>query len=129
MAESIDVEGMRELRKALRIAGNKDLRKELRLAQKSSANIVATVAQATVPHKSGKLRSSIRPGASMRSGYVKVGSKRVPYAGPIHFGWRRRGISANPFLFEALALSRDKVVREHQSKMDDLVAKIHRNTP
>ena len=129
MAQHVQIEGLKDLQKALRIAGSKDLKKELRQAQKSSAEIVSRRAKVLAPHVSGKLAGSIRAGASMRSGYVKAGSKRVPYAGPIHFGWKRRNIAPNPFLFEALAASHSKVVKEHQKSMDDLVAKIHASTP
>lgn len=129
MGQHVEIEGLKDLQKALRIAGSKDLKKELRQAQKSSADIVSRRAKVLAPKDTGKLAASIRPGASMRSGYVKAGGKRVPYAGPIHFGWKRRNIAPNPFLFEALAASRSKIVREHQKSMDDLVAKIHKATP
>ena len=40
----------------------------------------------------------------------KVGKKKVPYAGPIHFGWGRRNIHPQPFLYEALDKRRDEVL-------------------
>ncbi len=90
----------------------RELRDELKGANKAAAEIVRDEARRIVPVRSGRLQRSITAQASTASGRVKAGSaKRVPYAGPTHFGWptrpnrskRWRGgpIKPNPWLYEA----------------------------
>lgn len=51
---------------------------------------------------SGKLRDSVRVGRTLKSSVVKIGNaRRVPYVGPIAFGWPRHNIKANPFIERA----------------------------
>lgn len=67
----------------------------------NAAAVVAAKAKQVAPRRSGTLAGDIRPGRKGRAGVVRVGSKKVPYAGPIHFGWRRRNIRPQPFLYQA----------------------------
>jgi hypothetical protein len=69
---------------------------------------VAVKARTEVPVRSGRLMGTIRPVATRRGAKIRAGSARVPYAGPIHFGWGRRNIAPNPFLYRAV----DKSVNE-----------------
>lgn len=84
--QQIQVEGLRELSKALRNLEDKELPKQLRLANKKAAEVVAQEAKTRVPVRTGNLQRSIKATASRTSASVKMGSAKVPYAGWIEFG-------------------------------------------
>ena len=107
---SIKTQGMKELRRKISVLdGNFDDLKELHT---DLAKIVADRASQLAPVKSGKLRDTIRASGTKTAGRVRAGFKRVPYAGPVHFGWATRPdfnkgwqggpILPNPFLYDAL---------------------------
>jgi HK97 gp10 family phage protein len=103
------VVGLNEVLRDLRRFGDKDTPKAIRAANKAAADLVVPTAKAEAPHKSGDLARSVGAKATARAGSVKAGSRvRVPYAGPIHFGWWSRRIPPNPFLYRAV----DKRINE-----------------
>ena len=82
---TVEAEGMRELRKKLRRMDNgMDNLKGLHL---DLAEIVANRAEALAPVRTGRLKQSIRPSGTQTAGRVRAGFKRVPWTGPVHFGW------------------------------------------
>lgn len=93
----LEVRGARELRRSLKRAGQDTT--ELKTVHAEVGRIV--VAAARPPRRSGRLASSVRAGTAASSATVRAGGARVPYAGPIHWGWPARGISARPFLTDA----------------------------
>jgi len=117
----IEVEGYDRLRRELRKVSD-DLPGELRAIAKQAAMEVATTARTLVPERSGDLKRSIRAGATARSGTVKAGKRTVPYAGPIHFGWLRRHIRPQPFMYRALDRRRDEVARAFAEQVEQLIA-------
>ena len=107
---SIKTQGMRELRRKISVLdGNFDQLKEL---HEDVAKIVAFRASQLAPVQSGELRDTIRASGTKTAGRVRAGFKRVPYSGPVHFGWGTRPDAAkgwrggpilpNPFLYDAL---------------------------
>lgn|SRR5262245_6339732 len=71
---------------------------DLKDANRAAGDTVANEASARAPRgKTGKLSQSPRPARQARRARVQVGSARVPYAGPIHWGWPARNIAAQPF--------------------------------
>lgn len=62
------------------------------------ANQIGADARALVPRVTGRLGAGIRASATRHGGGVTVA---VPYAGPINYGWPRRGIAASLFLQRA----------------------------
>jgi phage gpG-like protein len=128
----IEVKGARELSRALK-AADPALLKEWRAENKRLAGMVADTAQGHVPVRSGRLRASIRPGSTQKSGTVKAGGMRVPYAGPIHFGGFQRKdpakggpIRPNPFLYRALDERRDEVFAAYLDAVEKVVDKVNR---
>lgn len=95
----IRVEGLNMLVRTMRKAG-KDL-DDLKDAHAKAGAIVANYAADIAPRRSGKLAGSIRAAKQVRRARVQAGRASVPYAAPIHWGWPRRGIEANPFLSHA----------------------------
>jgi hypothetical protein len=118
---TVEAEGMRELRKKLRRMDNgMDNLKGLHL---DLAEIVANRAEALAPVRTGRLKQSIRPSGTQTAGRVRAGYKRVPWTGPVHFGWATRPDAAkgwrggpihpNPFLYDALDERHNQVFKTY----------------
>ena len=118
----VSVDGARELRKALKTVGD-EAKAGLKDVNLEVAEIVARAAVTKVPARSGALRETVRAAGAQTRGSVKVGKKKVPYAGPIHFGWAARGIAPNMFLYDALDARRDEVMDAYTDGMADLIKK------
>jgi len=101
---------------------------DLRDTNLSAARIVARDARARAPKRSGKLGLSVRVRAKETSGSVIVGGRLVPYAGPIHNGWPRHNIAAQPFLTEALAIRASQVAEEYEQRVGALVERVGRES-
>jgi hypothetical protein len=101
-----------------------DLVAELKIANRAIADDVVLTARALAPQKTGKLKGSARAGASNRTGIVRAGGARVPWAGPIHFGWKKRNISPQPFLYDALDERRDEVEQRYLAALNEITRKI-----
>ncbi|MDJ0462011.1 HK97-gp10 family putative phage morphogenesis protein [Streptomyces sp. H27-C3] len=126
---SVQVEGLNQLKKTLRQLKDKDLSKKVREANKEAAEIVKPDAQKGVPqhtrtpkdnkrYRPGKLAKSVKVVASANSAAIKAGtSARAPYAGAIHFGFPKRGISPNRFLYRAMARNSDKVSQTYEREI------------
>jgi len=122
VADKVAFVGLREFQRALRQI-DPDLRKELREVQKEAAQIVAVTAAARAPRRTGRLAGSVRATATQKAGSVRAGGARLPYAGPIHFGWRARNIRPQPFIYDALDARREQVVRKFESGIEGLFRK------
>ncbi len=74
------------------------------------------------PRRSGKLAKSAKASVARDGmGRVVVGSPgRVPYAGPIHFGWPARNIRPQPFVYQALDERFDDVMAAYETAVDEL---------
>lgn len=106
---AVEVQGINALARALKKAGDTGLGDALKASHREGAEIVAKAARPRVPRDSGDLAASLRTGSTPRSGRVSIGKKKVPYAPPIHFGWVRRNIRPNTFLYTALDRRKEEV--------------------
>ncbi len=111
---AIQIEGLRELRRALRAYGD-EATDGLRAAHKDAAEVVERRADSLAPVRSGTLQGTLRSSGTLTAGRVRLGYARVPYAGPIHFGTpntrgRPANIRPNPFLYDALDDRRQQVI-------------------
>jgi hypothetical protein len=123
---SIKVEGLRGLQSQLRAIDDKAMKAELRKVNKDAATIVADEARNLVPVRTGRLRASIGARGGQTSSTVKAGtSSRVPYAGPIHFGWGARNIRPQPFLYDALGKKWREVYDAYEKNLSTLVNKMN----
>lgn len=95
----VEIEGARRLRSTMRRAGL-DL-EDLKAAHARAAQIASNAAAARAPVRSGTLAGTVRSSGTKTAGIVRAGFARVPYAGPIHWGWPARGIPANTFITDA----------------------------
>lgn len=90
---------MPRVRRQLRALGD-DLG-DLKAANAAASALVAQAAAARAPRRSGRLAGSLRGNRAVGRAQVRAGGAAVPYAGPIHWGWEARGITAQPFVTEA----------------------------
>lgn len=95
----VRVEGLTELRRALREIEDPTKRKEAMAGFRAAADIGAADAKSRVPVKSGQARRSVRAGASWKKGsaqgFIVAGKATVPYYGWLDFGSRTPN-SGNP---------------------------------
>lgn len=131
---SVHVEGLTELRKALKRIGDEGLVDALKAANKSAAELVANRAIPTVPVRTGKLRASVKALGTQRDGRVKAGTAAVNHAATIHFG-RKQGnvgrppgnhkgpniVRGRPFLDDAAEASMSEVTDRYEREIEDLL--------
>lgn len=127
-AVGVEVDGLKELRKALRDLGDKELPKEMRLVNKAGADKVRDTARDMAPVHSGKLKKSIGSLAGQTSAKVKAGTAaRVPYAGAVIFGHRPRPqggyTEPNNFLIRALGHDAEYIRRLYDERLNKLASK------
>lgn len=120
----VRVEGAKELRRALKKAELDVERAALKEAHREAAEIVAKRATQVVPEVSGTLKGSIRASGTQTKGIVRAGRKSVPYAGVIHFGWPRRNISPQPYLYEAADDRVNEVLETYLERVDQILDNI-----
>lgn len=124
---AVEVTGARELRAALRRMG--ESLGDLKDTHRAAGELVSERARSIVPHVSGRLGKSIRLSVRKSGVSVLAGRMTVPYAPPIHFGWPRRNIRPQPFLYDALDDRREAVARVYSQRVGALVARVGRETP
>lgn len=118
----VQVDGARELRRTLRAAGD-DL-EDLKAANLQAAQIAATAARARAPRLTGQLAGDIRASGTKTAGTIRAGRKKIPYAGPIHWGWPARGIEARPYITEGAQATESIWVPLYQELMDEALSKV-----
>ena len=123
-AVSIEVDGLKELRRELRNLGDK----EMRLINKEGSDKVRDTARDMAPVVSGRLKKSIGSLAGQTSAKVKAGTAaRVPYAGPVIFGHRPRPqggyTEPNNFLIRALGHDAEYIRRLYDERLNKLANK------
>ena len=127
----ITVEGLRELRTALRKVDG-EMQKMLRDAQNDAAQIVVNRAKPKVPARTGRARDSIRVGSTQTATRVKAGSKRAPYYAWLDFGGRvgRKKSVHRPFLregryiFPSYSETKEKVEDTLEKHLRELIKKV-----
>lgn len=122
-APMFTVDGADQLRRSMRKAGVDMTR--LKDAHRDVADTVSKRARGTAPQgPTGRLAASTRPGATQKAAIIRAGKKSVPYAGPIHWGWPRRGIRAQPWLQEAAQESEPEWVDTYTTEIERLIAEV-----
>jgi hypothetical protein len=129
----IKVEGLQASLRALKAIGTPTA--EVQAAAKEAGEIVASMSRTLVPVKSGKLRTTIKSARQARKVLVQAGSKGVPYANPIHWGWYydrnnfvKKNILPQPFFAKALGLTRKEVYETYFMNINKLFNKYYKNS-
>lgn len=118
----IKVKGLKSAIKALQEIGVPAA--EIKAAGSEAGELVANQARELVPVRSGNLRNTIRVSKALNKVSVLAGNNvRVPYAGPIHWGWAKRNIQPQPFFVKALGVTRDQVYQNYYASLNKLIEK------
>lgn len=124
--ETVRVEGLGALIKALKVAeGDLD---DLKAANQSASGIVLNAARPLTPVRTGRLAASGRINKAAKKASVVFGKASVPYANPIHWGWPRRNIKANPFVTTAAAGAQDQWLRAYADDIQRILDTVERST-
>lgn len=118
----VEVEGLRNLRRTIKAAGMS--LDDLKAAHKQVADTVVHRAAERAPRKTGKLAGTLRGSGTAGAAIVRAGGARTPYAGPIHWGWPRRHIKAQPFIYNAAGELHDPIARMYLAALQDIIADI-----
>lgn len=118
----IQVEGAAQLRRTLKAAAG-DVN-DLKATHAKVGTFVTTAAKPETPRRTGALASSGRPGATATSALIRYGGARVRYARPIHWGWPRRNIAANPWAYETAIKTRPAWLELYQAGVNKVLARI-----
>lgn len=76
------------------------------------------------PKVSGLLAGNVRAGAAKTKATVYVGGARVPYAGPINFGWPARNIEAALFMQGAADNKADRAAETITNEINHLIRSV-----
>lgn len=104
------VDGLnRAIRAAAKAGADSENMREL---MHSIGEIVAGRGRALAPARSRKMVGSIRAGRGKTKAVVRTGfeSKRLPYAGVVHYGWPAHHIKPNQFMLKAIEQTRGEVI-------------------
>lgn len=123
-APRVEVVGLRELIKAMRAAGV-DL-DELKVASSRAAATVASAASARAPRRSGRMASRVKGNNARRKATVAV---NTVYAGPVHYGWPARHITAQPFVIDAAQATEPTWLPAYEAEIEVILDKIGASTP
>lgn len=118
---SVQIDGLNKTIKGLQKAGVEV--EDLKAAFADIASQVARLASSFAPKRSGNLRATIRGNKAKNKAVVTAGKARVPYAGPINYGWPRRGIAPALFMQRADAALAPQALRLLESGLDDALRK------
>jgi HK97 gp10 family phage protein len=121
-APTVHIEGLAQLVRTLKRAGV-DI-SDLKDAHRAAGDIVAREAEARAPRRSGALAHSIRAARQQGRARVQAGTSRVPYAGPIHWGWPARHIGAQPFVAEAAQATEPRWTAQYRADLEAALAKV-----
>ena len=94
--DAIEVEGLRRTVTQLKRFGARS--EDLTAAFQRVGARAEREGKARAPKQSGALAKSVRQSKRQNAVYIYAGKKAVPYAGPVHWGWPKRNITANPWL-------------------------------
>jgi len=118
----IRVEGAARLRRTMRQAGE-DLG-DLKAAHTAAGAIAGGRARETAPHRTGRLARNVRWSGSKTSATIRAGGVSVPYAGPIHWGWPRRHIGAQPFITQAAQATEPQWAAVYQQAVETILGRV-----
>lgn len=121
-APALQVEGARQLRASLKRAGL-DVA-DLKAAHAQVAEQVKQAAAPRAPRRTGALAASMRSSGTQSAALVRAGRARVPYAGPIHWGWPRRHIAAQPWIYEAAQRTQDSWEGTYLGALEQIIDRI-----
>ena len=125
MASQVEVVGLRKVVTQLQRLGTQA--EDLKGAFTRIGSRAVTHAQRGAPKRTGRLAGSVRQSRRKNSVYLYAGRARLPYAGPIHFGWPARNIKANPWMYRTVDDVGPWAVKELEREIATLIRRLDLN--
>lgn len=113
------VEGLTSVVRALQALGV-DV-EDLKGAFSAIAAKGADLASGYAPRKSGRLAGDVRGNRAKSKAVITAGRSSLPYAGPINYGWDRRGIEPAQFMQKADQALQPTVLSELEREINDRI--------
>lgn len=121
MPGSVRVEGLTKTLKALERFGVEV--DDLKDVMAGIAEKGARLAEKYAPKRSGALARTVRGNRARGKAVVAAGKARVPYAGAINYGWKKRGIQPALFMQRADQELAPEAVRMLEDGLTEVVRK------
>ena len=118
---SLSITGVRQVIRALEQIGLEA--EDLKAAFSHIAAEGARAIQGFTPVKSGRLRGDVRGNRAKSKAVVAAGRAAVPYAGPINYGWAKRGIEPANFMQKGDALMAPRALQELEAELNRQIRK------
>ena len=96
---------------------------DLKDAMADIADRGAQQAAMFAPKQSGRLAGDIRGNRAKGKAVITAGRVSVPYAGPINYGWKARGIEAAGFMQKADEALQPYALRRLEQNINDAIRK------
>lgn len=104
MPAPVQVTGLNALRAALKKLPHRADLEMARAGQEWLDKSLVPAIKRRAPKRTGRLAGSVRALRRVKAVTLAVGTEvRVPYAGPINFGWPARNIKAQEFIYSTIA--------------------------
>lgn len=120
MGPRVEVTNAKQVRAALRRAGS-DL-EDLKRAHARAAAVVSPLASSSAPRRSGALAGTVRTSGTKTAAIIRAGYSSVPYAAPIHWGWPRRNIRPNRFIWDSALRTQSRWLGLYLAELKRIVA-------
>lgn len=120
---SVRIEGTANLRRTLIDAGAS--LDDLKAVNQAIEDMLVPLIVARAPRgKTGRLASSIRGSGTKTAAVTRAGSRRVPYARPIHWGWPARHIAPNRFAWDVVKSEQPRWTGQYRDAVDRVLARV-----
>lgn len=123
---ALEVVNGRQVRAALKRAGIGV--QDLKDAHRRVAEMVAERSASRAPRRTGRLAATVRPAGTQSAAIVRAGRATVPYAAPIHWGWPKRHIAAQPWIADTAARTQDTWETTYLAAVEAVIATVERTT-
>jgi hypothetical protein len=116
----VHIEGLKDIQAKLRSL-DPELAKKLKTVNLTVAELVADIARAKVPSRTGAARSTVKAKGEQRYAVIKAGGRKAPYYPWLDFGGRRgteRGpgrpfVDGGRYIYPTVGTHRSKIVNEY----------------
>lgn len=117
----VRVEGLTKVTRALRQIGLEV--DDLKDAFGKIASKGAELASRFAPKRTGALAGDVRGNRAQSKAVITAGRARLPYAGPINYGWPARNIKASRFMQQADKALQPKSLRMLEQEINYQIRK------
>jgi hypothetical protein len=122
----VRVEGLTQTVKALQKAGAEVT--DLKGVFGGIAALGARLAKGFAPKRTGNLAGTIRGNRAKSKAVIIAGRARFPYAGPINYGWRARGIKPALYMQAVDPVIGPKAVEMLDEGLTEVITKVGLDT-